>query len=140
VGLSFDKKALFIRDDPNDGDDINEVKVGSHLSSLDIGLSKAALTSADTAAGDKKIKRGQDVVVTVKGMDLVGDVILRKGQIMISADLVQVKESNETKHVSDLKEARATFKTSIPASTDFELVIKNAAGTSNAIGGFEIVD
>ena len=138
VGLGFDNKAVFVRSAPNDGDSINEVKSGSHLASLDIGLVKAVLTSAQTAAGDKRIKRGQDVVVTVKGTNLIGRFILKKGATEIRAKLVQVKETDATNHVSDLKEVRATFNTNAGAGSGFELIVRNSAGDSNAIGGFVI--
>jgi hypothetical protein len=76
--------------------------------------------------------------VTVTGTDLVGEFYLRKGATEIKATLVKVKETNAAKHVSDLREAKATFNTGVAADTGFELIVKNAAGDSNTITGFEI--
>jgi hypothetical protein len=83
----------------------------------------------------------QNVEVTVTGQNLVGKFFLKKGSTEIEATKVQVKETAAApKHVSNLTEAKATFNTSQPAGTGYELILKNAAGTSNAISGFEIVN
>ena len=70
----------------------------------------------------------------------MGEFILKKGGAEIKAIKVQVKETDAARHVSDLKEAKATFNTNEPASTGYELITKNAGGDSNVISGFEIVN
>src|SRR5262249_15759860 len=78
VALSYDNKAVFIRSAPNGGGDINVVKVGSHLPNVNLGIAAPVLQRASTAAGDRVITRNQDVVVTLVGTNLIGDVFLVK--------------------------------------------------------------
>jgi uncharacterized protein YfaS (alpha-2-macroglobulin family) len=97
---------------------------------------------AVTDAKDKKIKRNQDVVVTVTGTNLVGEFILKKGNTEIKAGIVKVKA--DANNFSNLTEAKATFKTNITADTGYKLIIKNAGGISDdkqgVTDGFEVVD
>jgi hypothetical protein len=58
IALDYSDKAVFILGDPNDGDNINEVKVGANLPALGIGLAVANLTGAQTDAGNKKDQTG----------------------------------------------------------------------------------
>jgi hypothetical protein len=142
VALSYDNKAVFIRSAPNGGGDINVVKVGSHLPNVNLGIAAPVLQRASTAAGDRVITRNQDVVVTLVGTNLIGDVFLVKagrGGAEVKAKLVQVKETDPANHVSDLTEIRATFNTDLAAGGGYKLEIRNAAGT-DAVGGFKIRD
>lgn len=133
-------KAVFIYDDPNDGDSANEIDKEGHLDSLGNSLPQATLTDAQTAAGNREIERNKDVTVTVTGTKLVGRFFLQKGTTKISAKDVRVKETDTTKHVSDLTEARAVFNVGPQVPSDgWQLTVENTGGTSNAIDGFSVI-
>jgi hypothetical protein len=140
----YNNRAVFIYGRANDGDTVNEVRAGTHLRSLALNIPKAVLRDAYvTAPANRNIKTNQLVTVTVKGANLVGAVQLRKigGGGVIPAIATQVRLTDERANYSDLTEARVRFLVPAPATNDqYELVFVSAAGESNAIGGFRMVD
>ncbi|MBI5360947.1 MAG: VCBS repeat-containing protein [Planctomycetes bacterium] len=139
AGTNYDGKIVFIRDkqNNNDANDINEVVVGKHIANLNIGIPKANLTDAKTAAGDKKIIRNTSIEVTITGTDLCGEFILTNGVTEIKALSVKVKAIGD---FSDTTEAKAVFNTTGPVGPGYKLMIRNEAGDSNEIAGFEVIN
>ncbi len=148
VGVNYNDKVVCVLSEPNDDKGSNEVLVKSHLPNLDLNIPKAKISDKNTPSGaNRKIKRGKEVAVTVKGQNLVGTFILTKGKTEYLCKAARVKQTkstpNKEEYFSGATEARVYFK--IPTDeknrgTGYKLFIKNAGGKSNEIGGFTVTD
>ena len=140
IALSYGAEAVFIRDLPNNGNGANELIVNGQLPNLNLGVTLAQPGDAFTDNNNKIIPRGVSTRVTITGTDLLGDVYLKKGNTEIKADFVRVRETDPANHFSNLTEIGAMFNVNVPADTGYQLIIRNAAGDSQAIAGFSIVN
>ena len=137
-------EGLFIFEPPNQKDGkTNILKIGSNLKSLDVGVSKASIKEAyHKDVNNKTLKFKELSGLTVKGENLIGRAYLIKDKVKLTGD-AQAVETDPKTSFSDLKQLKVVFEPSKEKGAKgkgFGLFIENAAGKSNIIDGFEIVD
>lgn len=148
LGYSYDNdgnptnvRPAFFFGAPNTGDNINEVKL-VHIDTTQHGIQQVPVLTAAGRPGDldvRVLKRNEDRFIVIRGQNLLGDVILKKGADEFSPKSVWALVTNDAVRTTDLTELIVKF--NIDAAGDgYELLIRNYAGESNAIAGFTIIN
>jgi len=133
-----DFKAVTVFEEANKTTTANAVLVGKHLGSTKLTLPNPKITSALTVTEDKIIPRNKNRFVFVKGENLVGEYVLKKGATIVLPKFVQT-DTKLTKEFGDVKTVILIFNTDAPAGKDYDLIFRNVTVPKGiTVPGFEI--
>lgn len=137
MALNTSQSWSYIYDRANNAAATNEVRSNHQLNSLEVGVPAPTITDANVvgaANGMGKILPAQaGFSIRITGTNLMGKVTLKgAGDVVLTASIVRVKETDAAARYSDLTEVVAYFDIQ-PIPGQYTLQISNAA-TPNPIG------